>query len=166
VTALCGLIYLEVQQSLRMGANSPQIQMAEDAAAALNQGANTNTAVPTGQVELSSSLAPFLDVYDTSGKPVAGSGLLDGKLPEYPLGALEAAKASGENRVTWQPRADVRVASVAVPYDGGYVVAGRSLRETESRIAQAGQIAALAWIVTLAAVLVAAAFGEYALRGT
>jgi hypothetical protein len=31
--AFCGLAYLTVQQSLRQGANDPQIQMAEDAAA-------------------------------------------------------------------------------------------------------------------------------------
>ena len=37
-TLLCGLIYLAVQQSLRWGANDPQIQMAEDAAAALAAG--------------------------------------------------------------------------------------------------------------------------------
>ncbi len=30
---LCGLAYLTVQQSLRQGANDPQIQMADDTAA-------------------------------------------------------------------------------------------------------------------------------------
>ena len=34
-TLLCGLVYLATQQSIRQGANDPQIQMAEDAAAAL-----------------------------------------------------------------------------------------------------------------------------------
>jgi hypothetical protein len=37
-TALCGLVYLAVQQALRQAANDPQIQMAEDAAYILSQG--------------------------------------------------------------------------------------------------------------------------------
>ena len=37
---LCALVYLTEQQSLRMGANDPQIQMAEDAAAASQRSGN------------------------------------------------------------------------------------------------------------------------------
>jgi hypothetical protein len=37
-TVLSGLIYLAVQQSYRQSANDPQIQMAEDGAAALENG--------------------------------------------------------------------------------------------------------------------------------
>ena len=35
-TLTCGLIYAEVQQDQRSGANDPQVQLAEDAAARLN----------------------------------------------------------------------------------------------------------------------------------
>jgi hypothetical protein len=164
ITAMSGLVYLVAQQMLRMGANDPQIYMAEDAAAALNKGGSSEAVVPKQQVEISTSLAPFLVLYDASGKPVSGSGMLDGNLPDYPIGALEAAKHSGENRVTWQPRDGVRIASVAVPSKDGYVVAGRSLREVENRVSQIGTLVALAWLVTLAAAFVAVAFGEFALR--
>ncbi len=37
IVAMSGLVYLAVQQALRLSANSPQVQMAEDAAAALRQ---------------------------------------------------------------------------------------------------------------------------------
>ena len=161
VTGVCALVYVTVQQVLRQGANDPQIQMAEDAAAALDHGTGTDAVIPPQKVEFSSSLAPFLVIYDMTGKPVAGSGLLDGGLPEYPLGALEAARHSGENRVSWQPQSNVRIASVAVPYKDGYVVAGRSLREVEKREAQAEVIAAAVWLITLIAVLAVIAFGEY-----
>ncbi len=164
VSAFCALVYVTVQQSLRQGANDPQVQMAEDAAAALNGGATDEAVVPKEQVEFSSSLAPFLVLYDMNGSPVAGSGLLNGKLPDYPVGALEAARGSGENRVTWQPQPGVRMASVVVPYKAGYVVAGRSLREVENREAQTEMIAALAWLVTLAAVFVVVALAEFVLR--
>ena len=36
--AFCGLVYLAVQQDLRIGANDPQIQMAEDIASAITGG--------------------------------------------------------------------------------------------------------------------------------
>ena len=160
-TGLCALVYVTVQQVLRQGANDPQIQIAEDAAAALDHGTSTDAVIPPQKVEFSSSLAPFLVIYDMTGKPVAGSGLLEGTLPDYPLGALEAARRSGENRVSWQPQSNVRIASVAVPYKDGYVVAGRSLREVEKREAQAEVIAAAVWLITLIAVLAVIAFGEY-----
>ena len=164
ITAFCALAYGTVQQSLRQGANDPQIQMAEDAAAALDEGAGVDAVVPTQQVEFSRSLAPFLVVYDANAKPVASSGLLNGQMPDYPIGALQAAKQSGENRVTWQPDANVRIASVAVPFKSGYVVAGRSLREVENREAQTQLMAFGVWVVSLIGALLAAAFGELVLH--
>ena len=165
ITALCALVYVTAQQVLRMGANDPQIQMAEDAAAALDQGASPSALMPGQHVEFSSSLAPFLILYDASGKPVGGSGLLNGQLPDYPMGALQSAKQTGENRVTWQPQAGVRIASVAVPYKNGFVVAGRSLREVENRESQAQLLAVVAWIISLVALLVVVALAEYVLGG-
>lgn len=157
VTAFCALVYVVAQQSLRLGANDPQIQMAEDAAAALDQGRSMQSVLPAVQVEFSTSLAPFLAVYDLNGKPVAASGLLNGSLPQYPIGALQSSRQSGENRVTWQPSPSVRIASVAVPYRDGYVVAGRSLREVEMRESQAELFAGATWLLALV-VLFAAIF--------
>jgi len=154
VTAFCALVYVAVQQSLRQGANDPQIQMAEDAAAALDRGATVKSAVPLAQAEFSTSLAPFLIVYDLSGRPLASSGLLNGSLPDYPVGALQAARQNGENRVTWQPNPGVRIASVVVPYQDGYVVAGRSLREVEKREAQTERFAGGTWLLALVSLYV------------
>jgi hypothetical protein len=163
VSAVCALAYVTVQQALRQGANDPQIQMAEDTAAALNGGAAVVAVLPTDLVEFSSSLAPFVVVYDTDGKPLAGSGVLDGKLPDYPVGALQAVRQGGENRVSWQPQGDVRVASVVVPYKDGFVMAGRSLREVEKREDSIEIIAVAAWLMTLVAVLAVVAFVEVVL---
>jgi hypothetical protein len=155
VTAFCALAYLIAQQNLRQGANDPQIQMAEDGAAALDAGATIGSVVPKEQAEFSKSLVPFMVVYDASGKAVASSGVLDGQMPDYPVGALEASKQSGENRVTWQPRDGVRIASVVVPFKQGYVMAGRNMREVEAGVSQTGALVAAAWVATMAAVLVA-----------
>ena len=66
-TAFCGLAYVTVQQALRQDANDPQIQMAEDTAAALDKGAGSDAVLPAQHVELASSLAPFVILYDASG---------------------------------------------------------------------------------------------------
>lgn len=161
ITAFCMLAYATVQQSYRQDANDPQIQMAEDAAFALDHGVDINEVLPLTQVEMSRSLAPFVVIYDASGKPVAGSGVLDGALPDYPLGALESAKASGQNRVTWQPNPSVRIASVVVPYKDGYVMAGRNMREVEIREAQTSTFAGVTWLLAMIATLTVVAFGEF-----
>jgi hypothetical protein len=150
---LSGLAYLTVQQALRIGANDPQIQMAEDAASALNGGASVDSIVPNTRVELSTSLAPFIIVFDDSGKVVASMATLHGSVPVYPAGVLDYTRQHGEDRVTWQPENGVRMATVVVRYDKGFIVAGRSLREVEIRIGNIQNICGLAvlaiWVATL-----------------
>jgi hypothetical protein len=159
---LCGLAYLTVQQALRMVANDPQIQMAEDAASALNGGASMDSIVPATRVELATSLAPFMIVFDDSGKVLAGSATLHGSVPAYPSGVLDYTRQKGEDRVTWQPENGVRMATVVVKYDQGFVLAGRSLRETEARIDNIEKISGLAMLVIWAVTLFVAALGELA----
>jgi hypothetical protein len=162
-SAFCLLAYTTVQQALRQGLNDPQIQIAEDTAYTLNNGATVDSMLAGPKVEMSRSLAPFIDIYDSSGKAMAGSGLLNGQLPDYPKGALDTAKQKGDNRVTWQPNADVRIASVVVPYNNGFVVAGRNMREVEQRESQTEIFAGVTWILALMATFIVIAFGEYVL---
>ncbi|MQC26608.1 MAG: hypothetical protein DWG76_04050 [Chloroflexi bacterium] len=84
LTLMVGLLYASVQQVHRSGADDPQIQMAEDAAKRLNARESIQDIVPVGEVEISESLAPFLNFYDADGQAVAGNGLLHGSLPDYP----------------------------------------------------------------------------------
>ncbi|MGA7192456.1 MAG: hypothetical protein WBW94_02420 [Anaerolineales bacterium] len=163
ITAFCGLAYATVQQVLRQGLNDPQIQMVEDTAYALNNGATIDSVISGTKVEMSRSLAPFIDIYDMNENPIAGSGLLNGQLPAYPKGALDSAKQSGENRVTWQPNPDVRIASVVVPYNDGFVVAGRNMREVEQRESQTELLAGVTWILALIATFIVITFGEFML---
>jgi hypothetical protein len=167
VTGLCGLVYLTAQQILRMNANDPQIQLVQDTAAALAGGTSTGDLLPTQPVDIAASLSPFLVVYDSSGKPVAGNGTLHGHLPEIPSGIFQYVDQKGEDRVTWQPEPGVRVAAVVVRCAGeqpGFVMAGRSLREFEERVDQLGTIVVIAWLVILAASLMVLAFLEMVIR--
>ena len=58
--------------------------------------------------------------------------------------------------MTWQPRSGVRVATVAIPWTGGTVVAGRSLRAIETRIESIQLLALLGWLAGLVVVGAAA----------
>jgi len=162
----CGLAYLTGQQLLRAGANDPQLQVAEDAAAALDAGSTpagvvAGSAVP---VDVATSLAPFLVVLDPKDTVLATDGRLAGGDPVPPAGVLAHAReaAPAPNVVTWQPRDGVRIASVTVAWRGGTVLAGRSLREVERREDVLLSLVAAAWLVMLV-VLAAAAAGAAAL---
>jgi hypothetical protein len=166
VTALCGLVYVAVQQVLRQEANDPQIQIAEDAAAALAGGQTAQAVVPSNTIDVGQSLSPFVMVFDSTGKVIASSGQLHGQAPNLPAGVLDYVKQNGEDRLTWQPEAGVRIASVTVPYTGatsGYVLAGRSLREVEVRESQTEFYAGAVWVAALLGTLVAVAVGEFIL---
>jgi energy-converting hydrogenase Eha subunit F len=163
ICAFSALGYATVQQEQRQGANDPQIQMAEDAAAALDNGATVDSIIPKAQVEMSTSLAPFIVLYNSDGKPTAASGVLNGQMPDYPKGSLDSATGSGENRVTWQPTGTVRIASVVVPFNGGFVMAGRNMREVEKRESQTELYAGLTGLLALIATFIVIALGEFLL---
>jgi hypothetical protein len=145
-------------QLLRLQANDPQVQLAEDAARALAAGADPKSVLPPGpEVDVARSLAPFVVVYDAAGAPIASSGRLHGAAPRLPGGVLEHARAQGGHRLSWQPEVGVRQALVVVPLRAaeapGFVVAGRSLREVEARKRQALDFLLLLWALGLGGLL-------------
>lgn len=157
-TALCGLIYLVVQQDIRIGANDPQIQIAEDVSRQILTGESPLDFIPPIKVDVSQSLANYIIIFDNKGKVVGSSAQLDGKDPVIPQGVFAQTKKLGETRFTWQPKTEVRSAVVVDYYKGlnsGYVLVGRSLREIEKREDNLGLIVFLAWLVTLGTSLTA-----------
>ena len=152
VSGLTGLLYATVQQVLRSGADDPQIQMAEDAATTLGNGGALQSVMPAGNVDIATSLAPYIVVFDASGKPVASSAQLNGQTPTIPPGVFHSVRQNGEDRITWQPQPGVRSAIVVVPIrgsGGGFVLAGRSLREVEKREDDLLHIDLLGWAAIL-----------------
>ena len=136
VTFLSGLVYIIEQQNLRQSANDPQIQMAEDAASLLATGKSPQAVLPGDKVDMANSLAPYLIIYDNSGKPLGASVELDGAMPVVPTGVFKDMGTQDQKKFTWQPESGVRSAAVLTHYNGttsGYVLAGRSLREVEKR---------------------------------
>jgi len=134
ITGLVGLCYAVVQQDIRQSANDPQIQIAEDSAAKLTDGQSIQNVVPSEKVDIAKSLAPYIIVFDATGKPLASSALLNGQTPTIPAGVFDYIKSNGEDRITWQPQPGVRSAVVVTQFKGsnsGFVLVGRSLREVE-----------------------------------
>jgi hypothetical protein len=131
LVVIFGTLYAAVQQAQRSGANYPQIQMAEDTAAQIGKGRDPHISSSLTPVDMASSLAPFTIVYDKKGKVVSGSGYLGKKVPDAPVGILQASKGKDYNAVTWQPREGVRIAAVTVSAGKYYVLSGRSLTEVE-----------------------------------
>ena len=171
VTGLCLLVYVTVQQNYRQNLNDPQVQMAEDGAAALTTGAEPSELVQNpNAVDIANSLAPWLAVYNDDGVSIISSGTLNGDIPNIPKGVFGSARSNKgkdtdqpfENRITWQSGAGIRQALVVVHYvshnDAGFVVAGRNMREIETREDQLSFFTLLAWITILIATFVAKLF--------
>ena len=162
-TAMSGLVYLTVQQNLRQSANDPQIQMAEDTATLLWYGHNPTDILPTNvPIDMSLTLAPFVIITDNTGYILGTTGYLGGGVPLPPQGVFDYVRAYGEDRITWQPRSDTRIATVVTRYGNassstnGFVIAGRSLKEVEKREGQLIFMVFLAWFATIITTLVVA----------
>ncbi len=154
ITGLFGTVFLIGQQNLRQSANDPQIQMVEDLSISLNSGKTLESLVAQNKVDIATSLATFVTVFDESGRPVWSNAALGGKTPGLPSGVFEASKTK-QDRVTWQPIAGVRCAIVVTKYNGGFVMAGRSLREVEKREKTLAMQVGIAWLMTIVAMFVA-----------
>ncbi len=156
IVIVSGLIYMVGQQTYRQTANDPQIQIAQDIATALNKGDAQADAIvpPTPTAEMSPSLSTFVVIFNATGTPIGASAGLNGQLPTVPEKMLLATLKTGENRVTWEPEKGLRIAAVITSFksqnSSGFILVGRSLKETEKRIALIGIISAIAALVALA----------------
>jgi len=157
ITLMCFLIYIIGQQGFRQSANSPQYEMAADAAKALDKGADPKSLIAAGPaIEMSESLSPYLMIYDAVGNIAAGNVTLNGKPLKIPQVAIDYVPAHGSDVVTWQPEPGVRHAMVGISTakKAYIVVAGRSLDVVEERIATLGELVLFGWAMSLIAMLV------------
>ena len=90
-TGLAGIVYVTAQQSLRLGTDDLQVALARRTATRLNGGAAPASVIPE-QVDLATSLDPFVLVLDADGGVLASSALLHGQNPNYPAGVLDSVR--------------------------------------------------------------------------
>lgn len=168
LTASFVLTEVVVQQSYRQSANDPQIQIANDAMLALQSSAAILDLIPKQRVQIDLSLKEFLIIYDTEGNPIAGNGYIGEKLLVVPEGVFEAAKTTGENRVTLEPKPGIRIAAVVVPFVGreanGYALSGRNIREVEARENNLYTTVLYAWFAALILLFIACYMGSLGRR--
>jgi hypothetical protein len=157
IVCLCALMYLLVQQDIRQSANDPQIQLAEDVSGALNSGYTPSALGISGSVDISKSLATYINIYNSKGQPIAGNGFLGKGLATLPSGVTSYVTHNGEDRFTYQPASGVRSAVVVAKYANGFVLAGRSIKEIEDRETLILHDTELGGIVTLALTLLSIA---------
>ncbi len=149
ISILTLFAYVAVQQDLRLSANDPQIQIAEDAAVAISNGEALPYEMPTStQADLTKTLSTVAIIFDDAGKSVYSSAQIDGATPIPPNGVFDDTRKNNEDRITWQPKPGVRLAAVVMRVTGknaGFVVIARSLREVEKRVDVITKLLAIAW---------------------
>jgi hypothetical protein len=139
-------------------------------------------------VDASQSLSPFIMVFDENGTLLESSMKVGDTLPVPPKGVFDFTRSNsgevfsgplapisrlrmqfasnvrpaGEDRITWQTAGGLRFATVVIHFNAstssGFVLAGRSLREVESREGQLVWIVLAGWVVTLIATAITAIF--------
>jgi hypothetical protein len=157
VSLFSGLVFIATQQSLRLSANDPQVQITQDILNSLSQGADPKQLSVT-TVDMANTTSAFVIIYDNNQKAVGTTVELDKKTPVPPSQAFEKTKNNNENRFTWEAKKGLRQATVMVKYKDGYVLAGKSLGEIENRINVILRIVGIAWIVGIAATTLAFLF--------
>ncbi|MES2202821.1 MAG: hypothetical protein V4474_00615 [Patescibacteria group bacterium] len=171
ITALCIGMYSVGQQVLRQSMNDVPVQLAEDGASKLDNGAVPAEVVPHGTpiIDIAKSLSPWLVIYDSAGKPLENTGQLDNWPPQMPLDTFNHLDFWRHGH-SWQPSTGVRqdVAMVATK-DGKYIVAaGHNMREMEMHVEHLGYLMLEGWIalmVFISGVQLAYVFGGKFARG-
>ncbi len=152
ITLMCGLLFVTLQQTLRLGANEPLIQLALELSNRLSKEPEIPHQFPTNKIDISKSLSTFFYVYDANKQFVGTTASINGEEIQIPHGLLEVARKNGQRRVTWQPTKNVRAALVVVHFKDqseGFVAVGRNLEETELLIYKIQILVGLGWLATL-----------------
>jgi len=147
VTIIFGTMYVLLQQYGRSSANDQPMALAQSVADEFKNASNQST-LPLGKLDITTSLQPFVIIYNKTYKPVAGTGYLDGKLPVIDKGVLQNTKTDSYHKVTWEPKSGTRIATVVVKVGDYYILGGQSLKPTEDRDSQMFKLVALGWLVS------------------
>jgi hypothetical protein len=153
-TVILGTAYTGIQQAIRLSANGPQAEVCQNLVSELQKGKSPQSlSFSSDAADIRSNLSTFFIIYDKSGKAVAASVILDDSTPKIPAGVISYANQHGEDRVTLQPEAGLRFATVVRPAGNYDVVCGRSLKESEKLQDLILRIFALGWVLSVAGIL-------------
>jgi len=152
ISLLSLIVFASGQQILRQSANDPQIAMSEELARALSEGRAVSMMIPSGVINLENSVSPFVEIFDATGKPISSTARIGEEVPQLPAGMFTYTLTHTEDRMSWQPENGVRIAAVLNYFSGkqeGFVLVGRSLRDTEIRESNLFNQVFLGWLGTV-----------------
>ncbi len=120
---------------LRQQANDPQVEVTEQVAGIIRQGAPLDAIVGAAQqIELNDSDALFVAIFDQDKNLAGSTALVNGQSISVPAESFDLAKAQGDYRFDLEVSEGRKMAAVIRPVDDtAYVLAGRSLAEFEKR---------------------------------
>jgi len=131
ITVIFGAVYVIGQQVLRRGANNEPTKLAQATVAKLKSGVAPRLAVnSTFNLEADND-SSFVVVYDKAGRVLGSGAFLNNAYPIPPKGVLTSATVGHNNKVTWQPATDLRLATVVINTGNYYVLGARSLKLSE-----------------------------------
>lgn len=148
-TLVLGASYAMVQQSARLAADEQPLTALSDAKQKLSEDIAPNEVVPDEETDLREDSSVFVIITDENKKVIASSALLDGQSPLPTKDVFARAEQAGKDNFTWEPKKGVRHAVSIQKFDdnaGGYILAGKSLKETEQKIVTYTQIAVFTWL--------------------
>lgn len=134
-----GCVYVCIQQSLRLSANEPAASAAKQVLVKLQNGGTPQNVLPE-KTDLSTSITPFVYIYDDNKNLTATSAAYGSEDITYPKSVLSEIDKSGESRITWQPKSGLRFATVGIKYSAGYIIGCYSLSESENTIRRVGSL--------------------------
>lgn len=138
---------------VRSSVDETPAQIAVNISDAIKAGTPVAELIPANaQSDLATEFAPFVILYDGTGTPISSTAILEKSIPIISKNTLEKSKKTGESRITWEPKKDVRLAIVIKPFPGeesGYILSGKSLHEADIRIKSLCNIATTGTIATL-----------------
>ena len=136
ITFAAGSVIIGFQIVIREQANEPQRQMIDTFAAELRQSTGDLSIASHPKIDVASSQAPFVIVYDESKRVVASDAVLHETYPRIPDGVLAATDNGQINAITWNPEGKIRLATVVQQVSARghnyYILSARSLASAET----------------------------------
>jgi hypothetical protein len=161
---------MTLQGAIRSAADQPQIQMAQNYASEIASISNLSSnpfpgrpaayPLPAGHLDLSTSLEPFVILFDAEGHPIHSNGYLDDAVPTPPSGVFAYLHTHPTDKFTWQPQPGLRIAAVAQRIDGahpGFILVGRSLTLVQQQKNQLRRGTFITWFSLMALLIGGAA---------
>ncbi|HAG27614.1 TPA: hypothetical protein DCG61_02440 [Patescibacteria group bacterium] len=155
LVALVSVLFISICYSartvFRQQANDPQIEVTEQVAGIVRQGVPIDAIVSSAeQIDLNSSKALFVMIFDNERSLAGSSAQLNGEAPSVPSEVFDKTNEMGEYRFDFEPSESLKFAGVMKKIDdSAYVLAGRSLSEMETRAAALEQPLWIGWIISV-----------------